>query len=221
VRLHAAFDSLFRLLGDCLAPHLCGCGKRVGEGAFCEACGKQLGEPLTLTLRLPHPEKLRALAHYPPPISNTIRRMKFQGGVELTAPLADSFLHAHTKLRQLPPPDWLVPVPVHARRLVERGFNQSALLAGDLARRLNCRSAPRLLRKEVETASQASLGLQERRRNLRSAYRVRSGARNCTGRVVLVDDVVTTGETARACIHTLHTSGIEVGEVWALAHTPA
>jgi predicted amidophosphoribosyltransferase len=100
---------------------------------------------------------------------------------------------------------------------VDRGFNQSALVAGALARGVGIPWAPRLLSKVVETPSQASLGRDERRTNLRSAFLANHRLARPGTRFILIDDVVTTGETARACALALSASQMHVVEVWTLS----
>jgi ComF family protein len=109
----------------------------------------------------------------------------------------------------------LVPVPLHPRRLASRGYNQAALLAQELSalRQRNCH--PRLLRRVRETERQVGKSLSERRENPGGAFELRRAGPK---RVVLVDDVVTTGSTVRACAQALAAGGIELSAVVALAH---
>ena len=109
----------------------------------------------------------------------------------------------------------LVPVPLHPRRLASRGYNQAALLAQELAalRQRDCH--PRLLRRVRETERQVGKSLSERRENPEGAFELRRAGPT---RVVLVDDVVTTGSTVRACAQALAAGGIQLSAVVALAH---
>lgn len=105
--------------------------------------------------------------------------------------------------------DMVVPVPLHWRRRWSRGFNQSALLARGLARRTGF---PYLaaLRRTRSTAAQAGLSNTMRRKNVASAFQVRRGgfAGKVSGRrILLIDDVMTTGATAAACANALRRAG--------------
>ncbi|MGH9475238.1 MAG: ComF family protein [Terriglobales bacterium] len=108
---------------------------------------------------------------------------------------------------QLPEmPEVVVPVPLGRKRLRERGFNQSGIIAQRLAHRLGCDYEPLALRRRRETPPQSSLPLAERARNLTNAFAA-DGARVAGRRVLLVDDVLTTGATARAAARALRRAG--------------
>jgi len=100
--------------------------------------------------------------------------------------------------------DAVVAVPMHWRRLWQRGFNQAAQLAKKLAARRHLRYA-RLLTRARWTGSQTSLSNKERRANTSGAFRVRGNVKGL--RILLVDDVMTTGATAGACANVLKRAG--------------
>jgi ComF family protein len=103
---------------------------------------------------------------------------------------------------------WVVcPVPLHPRRLAERGFNQAALIARPLALALGVHFAPRLLRRSRDTPRQASLDRRARLANVESAFSLGVGRWASGHHVLLVDDVVTTGATLRACAAALGAGG--------------
>lgn len=112
--------------------------------------------------------------------------------------------------------DMLVPMPLHWVRRWRRGFNQSYLLARDLARRTGIPVA-NALRRRRSTASQASLSRAARRRNVRGAFELRRGVDARGLRVLLLDDVLTTGATANACAAVLKRAGASSVAVLTLA----
>ncbi|RLA51497.1 MAG: ComF family protein, partial [Gammaproteobacteria bacterium] len=123
----------------------------------------------------------------------------------------------------LSPVDLLLPVPLHWRRLWQRGFNQSDLLC----RQLRCAHPAltgavlenRLVRRHRATAAQSGSNASQRARNLRGAFTARRPCDNL--RIAIVDDVLTTGATASAVASVLQAAGASHIEVWCLARTPA
>ena len=107
--------------------------------------------------------------------------------------------------------DLLVPVPLHRRRLAARGFNQAALLARELARRLGPPAAVAALGRVGNTRTLAGLRPEERSRELRGAFAVRQPQRVAGRRVLLVDDVLTTGATAEGCCRAAQGRGRALG----------
>ena len=113
------------------------------------------------------------------------------------------------------PADMLVPVPLHPRRQRARGYNQSLLLAREVSRRLDLPLATEALFRRRDTPPQArAVEADARRRNVADAFDCRSGA-VAGRRVLLVDDVTTTGATLDACARVLLAEG-GASSVWAL-----
>lgn len=102
----------------------------------------------------------------------------------------------------------LLPIPLHPLRLVERGYNQSALLARHTAKVHGLPVETRLIERSAATSVQARLSQRQRERNVASAFRVRSLRANDAAPLVLVDDVVTTGSTLDACAEALRAAGL-------------
>jgi len=151
-------------------------------------------------------------------VKEAIHRFKYANLKGLAAPLA-GFLVAYLEANPLPA-DVLVAVPLHRQRLRERGYNQAALLAAELGRRLGrpvvegC-----LLRHRPRPPQARAASAEERRRNVECAFACRDG-RLKGRRLLLIDDVYTTGATLNACAHALKEGGAL--EVWglAVAHSP-
>ena len=99
-------------------------------------------------------------------------------------------------------------MPLHSARLVERGFNQAALLAGPIARDLGAHVDARALMRVRDTPRQAKLDREGRLSNVRRAFEVRDPRGMNGARVLLVDDVRTTGATASACEEALTAAGV-------------
>ena len=124
----------------------------------------------------------------------------------LARPLADLLMRALARDEHF---DLVTAVPLHWRRRWQRGFNQAELLAREIARRTGIPFAP-TMRRVRATAAQAGLSNTARRRNVAAAFGFRRFPRHTTiesRRVLLVDDVMTTGSTAAACARTLKNAG--------------
>jgi ComF family protein len=114
--------------------------------------------------------------------------------------------------------DLLVPVPLHPLRLLHRRYNQAALLAQELGRHSKASYCPDLLRRQRRTAPQGSMSRSERLRNIKGAFALGGQADRAAGRrLVLVDDVLTTGATIGACTELLRAAGATRVDVVTLA----
>lgn len=206
--------NLIEALLDAVAPRRClGCNE-VTPGDWCSGCG--VPEAL-LDAGTVSEVPVSVAGIYGGPLARAITRFKYEPRPELAAPLGRLLLPVARNLTLASNSLW-VPVPLHFERLVERGFNQSALLARELARATHWPFAARLLFRARDTGHQAALGRADRAENVQGAFQVRVAT---AGSVVLVDDVVTTGATAEACILALRERGLRVQAVLALARTAA
>lgn len=204
--------NLIEALLDAVAPRRCpGCGE-VCAKRWCDACGEP--EPL-LDAGSVAGVPVVVAGVYAGALARAISRFKYEPRPELAAPLA-RLLVAVAGNHVLPEDLVFAPVPLYFERLVERGFNQSALLARELALATRRPMRARLLIRQRDTGHQVELGRSERATNVRDAFQVRVPS---SGAVVLVDDVVTTGATAEACIEALRKKEISVHAVFALART--
>ncbi|NOZ24675.1 MAG: ComF family protein [Nitrospirae bacterium] len=148
-------------------------------------------------------------------LKTAINLLKFERVRRLAAPLGEL-------LCSLPIPrvDMLLPVPLSKKRLIQRGFNQSHLLCLGLSRKLSVPLEPALLIRSKDTAPQSTLSREVRLRNPRGAFSVAgSGRRPMPRRVVIVDDVMTTGATINECARVLVRAGVEEVHAAVLART--
>lgn len=147
-------------------------------------------------------------ARYAEPLVSAIHRFKYGSSPELARPLC-SWSARGIDLLGIEASDVWVPVPLHPLRLAERGYNQSALLARELSRLSHGRVDARRLRRLRNTQQQAKRNRGQRDENVASAFVVRKRL-GVPRSVVLVDDVVTSGATLRACIAALRAAGDRV-----------
>jgi ComF family protein len=199
-----------------------GCDGPCDEGAsFCRTCEISL-VPLAACCRrcaLPLPvavTRCLACARRPPAhsatwsafefggaVASAIRRIKWSGRPDLARPLTRLFPESRLRAA-LDGRDAILPVPLHPRRLREREFNQAAVLALALRPRLPIDVGA--LSRIRDTAPQALLPLTQRRANVRDAFRA-SPRRVAGRRLLVVDDVMTSGATVQACSEALYEAG--------------
>ena len=229
--LHSAFlDALF-------PPRCAGCGAWSRE-IFCETCAPQLrpirapfcdccGEvfdPLSYSAptcarcraKTPHFRAARAMFHFDGPLRAAIHRLKYRQKSALAPRLAPFLERAFREDAYLSvfDPQLLVPIPLHRARLKKRGFNQSSLLAQQLSPLLGVPSRE-ILRRTRNTPPQVTLKGKERADNVKGAFVATQNASEWQGaRVLLIDDVFTTGATLGEAAKTLRLAG--AGEVCAL-----
>jgi ComF family protein len=231
--------ALRRVLDFALPPRCAGCGLIVDEvHSFCPDCWAKvdfLGETGCTTCGMPleatDAEECGACIAKPPRIRRTRSAVAYD---ELSRSIAIRLKYgrkvalARTMARYMAPlvrseeEKILVPVPLHRGRLWQRGFNQSALVASELARATGFRSEPFLLRRVKRTPPLKGMSLRQRRDVVAGAFRVDPSAELAGRTVVLVDDVLTTGSTANACAKALQKAGAERVELvsWARVIKP-
>ena len=225
-----------RRVVDLALPNRCvGCRAVIGaDGALCPACFARLDfivPPLCRSCGIPLPshgaaasvDLICAACSAHPPAFDSARAALVYGGLgrdivlmlkhadrtDLAKVLAVWLARAGTPL--LAQATLIVPVPLHPRRLAQRRFNQAGLLAQVLARTAHLPCMPDLLRRTRPTPSQGGFSAAGRRRNVQGAFGIapRSAARVKRARVLLVDDVMTTGATLDACARVLRRAGAD------------
>ncbi len=208
---------------DWLYPPNCGgCGARgmrwcsacqqntqVIKRPFCRLCGQPLeisGDVICKDCKNHslHLTALRSCAFYGGPLQNAIKRLKYKGdlalGDALSRPLIDLLRETGWEI------DLVTPVPIGVARQAQRGYNQAALLALPIALKYKLPYRPAAIEKIRATRSQVGLSLFERRENVKGAFRARPELVKGK-RVLLVDDVTTSGATIDACGKTLFDAG--------------
>jgi len=142
-----------------------------------------------------------------------INLLKYHGKKRLSRPLSGLLIKTG-----LPETDVLIPVPLHHKRLRKREFNQSALISKQIAEKLKSRLLLDCLVKVRDTLPQVGLRYKARVKNIKGAFKVSNNELIKDKRIILVDDVVTTGATIRECSRTLKKAGAGKIYVVSLAH---
>ncbi len=159
---------------------------------------------------------ITALGPYRDDLRNCLHTLKYKNKRSLAKPLG--ILLAQQVLFQIwPEPDAVVSIPLHPQRLRERGYNQSRLLAEEVCRYLNLPHQDILVRHK-NTPPQAKLYRQERLSNIRGAFHCTTTLNSATSRILLIDDVLTTGATIKEAANTLICHGAESVYAAVVAH---
>src|SRR5262245_37091851 len=149
----------------------------------------------------------RSAACYRGVLREALHAFKFGGRRALAAPLGDLLVEMGQGALAVADPDLLVPMPLHPRRERERGFNQALLLARRIGRAWRVPVRTDMLARTVATRPQSELNAEERRENVRGAFALRRPDLVAGRHVILVDDILTTGSTVRACAACLREGG--------------
>jgi len=191
------------LLAELVAPSRCAaCDSDVPRRVlFCPACAVSAMVPGR------QPPGQYAVLAYGGAIATAITRFKYEGRSDLAVPLGALMGDAALRRGLGDAGSLVVPVPLHPKRRVERGFDQAALLAWPVARRLGARCGAGFLERTRETPKQASLDRAARAANVARAFRCARPREVEGARVLLVDDVRTTGATLAACRAALDLAG--------------
>jgi ComF family protein len=205
--------------------HLCGtCHDALTPilSPLCSCCGTPFAtaggnnHPCGDCQRKPPPfTAARAAYVYDGPLRDMIHRFKYRHQVRLRRPLGLLTAHQLTETVRQWQPDLLVPVPLHPRRLRERGFNQAILLGTLLVKTWQIPLARTALSRTRWTVPQIELHHAEREANVRGAFAVVMPAAVVDKRILLLDDVLTTGSTVTECARMLRKAG--ASEVFVLA----
>lgn len=196
---------------DLIRSPLCSqCGKAFPASArnnhLCSTCFKKKW----------HFTTARAVVHYKKPVSQAILSFKYGGNTSGLASFG-KLKDKHLQLDDIFSPDIIVPVPLHIKRLRERGFNQALLLARAFFPQQEDRIEATLLERTKKTEPQTNMSGAERRKNLKNAFRVKNNDVVSGKKLLLVDDVFTTGTTVNECARTLSRAGAKEVQVLTLA----
>jgi ComF family protein len=227
--LHGAARAGRGVLDLLLPPRCLGCGVEVAGGVgscppcwsslhllappWCRCCGYPLPHALAeqplcerCAQQPPGFDRARAALRYDARSARLVLGLKRGGRLEGVTQFARWMIQAGEEL--LADAELILPVPLHRWRLLQRGFNQSALLAQRVARLTGGTWSPTILQRHRATASQQGLGAAERGENITAAsFRVRRPELVAGRRILLVDDVLTTGATIAACVTVLRRAG--------------
>lgn len=184
------------------------------EPPFCNLCGDPVAGSVdhdficyACSAEKPSFEGARSAARYDGVVGEALRQLKYGKALWLAPDMAVLLRNCLVAEYAGVVFDLVVPVPLHHVRQRERGYNQSAILAAELGRLLGCPALPAAVRRIRPTSTQTNLTAPQRLTNVNNAFQSRKRMRLAGRRVLLVDDVMTTGATVNACAQALKKGG--------------
>lgn len=182
------------------------CGLPSHASAVCGSCLRSA----------PAFDATRALFNYAYPLAELLQRYKYRQALHIAQSFSSLMLQRFTGTATF---DRIIPMPLHPKRLAERGFNQSLEIARLLNKQLRSRLDTGSCQRIRLTPPQASLPLKARSRNMRGAFRCEQRLQG--ERILLIDDVMTTGASLHALASTVKAAGASHVECWVVARTQA
>ncbi len=232
--LHDPMETLFCRI---MAPFLClECRKDFSAiySPFCSQCGRMFKSRTGIDHQCEDCIKKKKNAHcirsagiYSGSLMPVIHALKYHGKLQLARPLGKLLFYAYMKYYDINTIDLIIPIPLHISRLKKRGFNQAIMLLNKWPHFMH---ETRETESEIyinyqnlirnrKTVSQTGLSKKKRKQNVKNAFTVTNPSKILKKRILLVDDVFTTGATAEECAKTLINNGAETVSVLTLART--
>ena len=232
--IHKINNSIIRSTLDFLFPPLClGCGVYTEEEydiclkcrlkldpfdqLFCLNCFSFQGDKTECPQCCDNSFPLLSYAPYAAPLKDIIIQYKFKGitkTAKLFAKLLDAQFHEQLVLLQA---DYLIPIPLYKMREKQRGYNQAALFAESLSEHIEIPVTEDIIFRDKKGKPQARLAYSDREKNIKSVFSIEEKA-NTDVSCIIVDDVVTSGNTVKEAARTLENNGYKVKAVISIAH---
>jgi len=186
----------------------------------CERCGLPLADGVSGTCgqcitNPPHYDRCFSLFNYAAPVDKLVQNLKFNGKLVIARSLGQLFAQRTAKWNAPPLGECIIPVPLHKNRIRQRGFNQAMELARPISKSLNITIDKTSCTRIIDTQPQSSLDADDRGKNIRHAFSVKPEIK--WKRVILFDDVITTGQTINSLAKELKLNGVEEVSVWCIA----
>lgn len=197
--IHSSCTQCGIALNNSYGPHK----PNTSKNSICGACLK----------KPPSFDQVKTLYHYEGAARFLIQSLKYQNKHSCARTMGT--LMAKHLSSQTIKPDAIIPIPLHRKRLLQRGFNQAAEIANYLQHSKNHRLQNKILKRVINTAQQMSLKAPQRKKNMQGAFSCQPVSK--LPYIILIDDVITTGSTANEAAKTLKKAGVKRVDVWAFA----
>lgn len=193
-----------------LFPPACSvCGK-LDKNWLCPKCEKRverLEKSCVVQIENKKYEKLLYLFQYESLVRKLILRYKFSSKAYLNHFFANRIAQNEQNSRLLKEYDMIIPVPMHKKKMQKRGYNQTELVANELEKSLGIPMRKDILSKVVNTTTQSKLGGKARQSNIQHAFFIKNDVEVENKKIILLDDIYTTGATSEECSRVLKEAG--------------
>ena len=193
---------------DFIFPPICGICNKIEEKYICENCYKEIEKYLYNNID----KDIFYLLKYEDTVRKKMIEYKFNDKSYLYKTFCEIFVKNKNAFEFCKSYDIIIPVPMYKKKKRLRGYNQTELIAKKIANILNIQIGTNILIKYKNTLMQSSLGKEERVKNVQNAYKIQNEERIIDKKVLILDDIYTTGTTAKECKNMLLSAGAkEVG----------
>lgn len=216
--------NLLETVLDFIFPPICGfCGK-MGEGNLCKKCRENIIHSNSYLNQLNFYQEKDFfidehfyLFSYTEPIREKILKYKFDDKAYLANTIYEFFMNNEKLYGFLKKYDIMMPIPISSSRKRERGYNQSELLARKISKMASIPIEIQVLKKEKHNQPQSSLNKEQRRENVKNVYKVQNELKIQNKKILLFDDIYTTGSTVNECARVLKIAGCQMVGVLTMA----
>lgn len=201
-------------------PNACGICDRICKENLCKKCEIKLNNIKKVkidTYNDKYFKKHLYIFKYDSIIKEILIKFKFKEKVYVYKTFVNFLLKNKKVCRFFKSYDIIIPVPIHYNRKVTRGYNQSGLIAKELARNVNVKYEEKILFKKINNKPQSAKNKQERIKNVIGVYYTKNDDRLIGKKVLLIDDIYTTGSTVNECSKILNLAGAKQVDVFTIA----
>lgn len=196
---------------DLIFPPICGfCGK-INDMYICNDCKrivKQLEVNKTIKFNNKNFKNLLYIFEYKDIIREKILDYKFGDKPYLYRTFAEAVLLNKDNIEFIKKYDYLIPIPIHKKRKIQRGFNQSELIARKISQEIkNIKLDCKIIKKQKNIVPQSTLNKKERNKNIKDAYTIINSKKIIGKNILLLDDIYTTGSTLNECSKIIKMAG--------------
>ncbi|MCI9087723.1 MAG: ComF family protein [Clostridia bacterium] len=209
---------------DFIFPSTCGFCDKMGEGYLCQDCKRKITNSNFYFNQLDFYQNKDTfidehfyLFSYTEPIRGKILQYKFEDKAYLANTIYEFFMNNEKLYGFLKKYDIMIPIPISSSRKRERGYNQSELLARKISKMANIHIETQALKKAKNNQPQSSLNKEQRRENVKNVYKVQNELKIQNKKILLFDDIYTTGSTANECARMLRAFGSQAVGILTIA----